>query len=827
MSNEYIRNAFKSLEDLKVVIEPVKTPLLQEDVEAEPIEDSSEKTVADLLTAAGSYLTTQEFDVDGTKYVMFMEGLHDGESCDILFDEFDISNVNEVLFEILDEEHDFIDSLHATEFGVDSKFSDVTKAAATQLNGEPGLEDDAEAEDEKEEHDKNVRDFVGDEAPAEDGKKLPPVEVEMEPANIEDAPVEESLDDNTEDWKYKLVINDYDLYVDEKEGLDEFEPENFYMEYPDDDIHLLTCDIGVDSDLFEWQDGKWVEIENFRESLDEAEGERKFIKTRNSCVDASDLADELEVQGIGYKFEDDGLSVEAKDYTKAMGILSNLESQCEESLDESQKFNLQDEQEVKKADEILNKDEGEAIEQIVDASAETIDDLQKTYIGSIILQCPTCKTMIYKNPDQLVKDAEAEEDIYNVDEECPHCGAKDGFELIGQVASLSVNPDGEPAPEEKPEEEPVEEPEEKPEPVSPMPELPKEEPAPEEHKTFGESLEEKKLKEWKAGYGRTLSDAVLKQDLYYLANDDFLHSGPFKTKEKAQQFVEYDDDRIVKVGVKENIAISKKKKTPKLEEKDNQAGQECFYEIIYMDADGEEKAERYECNEYDDARADYVNMANGNHGSYKYVVLRKVETNFSGEEEITEIDRTDDVKGIDESLKEDTVKKGKKWVNRGKEGEHGEFKTKKAADAQRKAMFANGYREDCKGKDCEVKLESFDEVKYDRLISRYLRESYSNVKAYKTTAADIDDGANKIIIEGVITFKSGKEKSTKFVFEAKEITKKNQIKFVGINEAFSPSRAYTLLGQIQNNKLVSESLSYRYNVDGKQVKGKIEPLRKR
>lgn len=45
-----------------------------------------------------------------------------------------------------------------------------------------------------------------------------------------------------------------------------------------------------------------------------------------------------------------------------------------------------------------------------------------------------------------------------------------------------------------------------------------------------------------------------------------------------------------------------------------------------------------------------------------------------------------------ESLKEDTVKQGKHWVNRGKAGTHGKFATKKAADAQRKAMFANGYK---------------------------------------------------------------------------------------------------------------------------------------
>ena len=46
-----------------------------------------------------------------------------------------------------------------------------------------------------------------------------------------------------------------------------------------------------------------------------------------------------------------------------------------------------------------------------------------------------------------------------------------------------------------------------------------------------------------------------------------------------------------------------------------------------------------------------------------------------------------------ENLNEDTIKRDGKWVNKGKEGTHGTFKTKKAADAQRKAMFANGFKE--------------------------------------------------------------------------------------------------------------------------------------
>lgn len=50
----------------------------------------------------------------------------------------------------------------------------------------------------------------------------------------------------------------------------------------------------------------------------------------------------------------------------------------------------------------------------------------------------------------------------------------------------------------------------------------------------------------------------------------------------------------------------------------------------------------------------------------------------------------DEYEDEEESLKEDTVKQGNKWVNKGNTGKtHGEFKTKKQADAQRKAMFVN------------------------------------------------------------------------------------------------------------------------------------------
>ena len=46
----------------------------------------------------------------------------------------------------------------------------------------------------------------------------------------------------------------------------------------------------------------------------------------------------------------------------------------------------------------------------------------------------------------------------------------------------------------------------------------------------------------------------------------------------------------------------------------------------------------------------------------------------------------------DAPIIENIIKQGNLWTNKGKEGTHGAFKTKKEADNQRKAMFANGYK---------------------------------------------------------------------------------------------------------------------------------------
>lgn len=81
--------------------------------------------------------------------------------------------------------------------------------------------------------------------------------------------------------------------------------------------------------------------------------------------------------------------------------------------------------------------------------------------------------------------------------------------------------------------------------------------------------------------------------------------------------------------------------------------------------------------------------------------------------------------GLKETLDEDTVKTKKGWVNKGKSGTHGTFRTKKAADAQRKAMFASGYKGESLNQRTFKKhtlTEDRDLTTIDKTVAKYLKD---------------------------------------------------------------------------------------------------------
>ncbi len=122
-------------------------------------------------------------------------------------------------------------------------------------------------------------------------------------------------------------------------------------------------------------------------------------------------------------------------------------------------------------------------------------------------------------------------------------------------------------------------------------------------------------------------------------------------------------------------------------------------------------------------------------------------------------------------------------------------------------------------------FEEVDEDSMNELGESYLKRVYENVDSFKLTSCSTS--SNQLIMEGLITFKSGVKKNTGFIFEAKDATKEGKLRFIGENAPLSRGRkAFTLVGSMNENKLIGESFTYNYrakNANGKstRVYGKV------
>ena len=109
----------------------------------------------------------------------------------------------------------------------------------------------------------------------------------------------------------------------------------------------------------------------------------------------------------------------------------------------------------------------------------------------------------------------------------------------------------------------------------------------------------------------------------------------------------------------------------------------------------------------------------------------------------------------------------------------------------------------------DVDIEDFSEEEFNELGEAYLKKVYENVNSFKTSLAKMENG--KLLIEGIIGFTSGKQKKTSFLFEGKDITKNNNLRFVGENLQLSKGKkSFTLRGNLSEGKFIAESLNYNY-----------------
>ena len=533
---------------------------------------------------------------------------------------------------------------------------------------------------------------------------------------------------------------------------------------------------------------------------------------------------------------------------------------------------------VQAQDFVNDTEDTEEIETVIDPLAETEEDLQDSYIGDVILDCTICQSKIYKKPEEVIVDEEAA--LANVGEICPYCQSSDGFKVIGQVAEYC--PDCEDGEKEESDIESEEEKDDK------IDESLKEdmhgsfkwelkdadgnlidsesgfnsedeakENAIKEIDVFNTSL--RRHPDWEFNVINTSEQGT--DNWTKLQN--FLAENLEKDEEDYEDETDDIDEEIkTKKGLKKQYSMMESK------------GRHFFLVYASFDINGQE--EQHTLDEITDYKADFTSEEKARKAAIKFI--KDVKNNnikldqyddslkveqFSGcsiielindgddtdTDEIDFISIDDALNSKNESLKEDFNKveietdTQKMTMESDKSGKV-EVKTEpksdiKAIEGTGEEMIApvepdveakfetEGSEEEIMEPEKEysdIDVDEFDENEFDELGERYLRKTYENVESYKTTKGSTN--GNKLKLEGIITFKSGKKAKTNFIFEAKTVTKTGKVKFEGMNKQFARGKAFTLTGRMDGNKLLSESLQYNYrckDVDGKskRIYGRI------
>lgn len=375
--------------------------------------------------------------------------------------------------------------------------------------------------------------------------------------------------------------------------------------------------------------------------------------------------------------------------------------------------------------------EKDPVQDVIDPEAENEEELEDTYIGKVILHCPVCNSMIYKDLEDIEKDDE--EELVNVGEECPYCYVSDGFEVIGIVSPF----------QEEPEEEEVE--------ISDKSEADEN----------GEGAEEVKVE-----------DEVVEESIEESVGESI---------SEYQKWVDFDMEKYHKIS---DVTMNKLKKAGLSVVKD-QYGE---YEVI-ADRKEESLGEDFE----------HVEVSTD---EQKLVMDAEEDGKITIESEpvANEADIAEDefIQPVPELVKDEIE------------------------DPEAEETVEVEAEEEVPSEDEEVDydIDDFDEESFDGLGESYLKKVYENVSSYKTSNVSMKD--NSLIVEGVITFNSGKSKKTNFIFEAKTATKNKKLRFVGENKQITRGRkAFTLTGTLNENKsFITEKFNYNYTAKNSEGKSK-------
>lgn len=466
---------------------------------------------------------------------------------------------------------------------------------------------------------------------------------------------------------------------------------------------------------------------------------------------------------------------------------------------------------------------------VVDPDAESEEDLEDSYIGKVILDCSVCHTDIYKDKEDITIDEES--GLANIGEECPYCYSSDGFKVIGEVKpfvevevdtddDVDVEVDGEEVEEEDDEDEEFNES------ISRRNRRLKESSL-KSSDSFIIKLLNKYARGSEAGspYKEFMFDNTyaipLKDNMKYVGKvRNALESDGFSLVDSSDgEYYAYtkitDDGDKVLAGIFYN-AGDRGEDGLILQIAVNPVDEEL---TMYFDESLNEKNLKESCSisqcqkwvDYDMKK--YKKISDDTMKKIKSSGYSVVKDQYGEYEVIT--DRKDESCGkrkprkMKESIEDITIDTGDQEIT-----VSAKDKEKIESDGEMIAPLSNEVKADIEtGSDdtVDVDVDEFSEEDFDELGESYLKKVYENVDGYKTTSAKTK--GNKLYVEGLIKFNSGKQKKTSFVFESRTITKTGKAKLIGENLQISRGhKSFKLTGTINNGKFISESLNYNYRV---------------
>lgn len=491
------------------------------------------------------------------------------------------------------------------------------------------------------------------------------------------------------------------------------------------------------------------------------------------------------------------------------------------------------------AKELVNDVDDDDVIDIIDVDAETEDELKDSYVDKVILECPICHSLIYKDEDELV--ISEDEAICNVDDECPYCMSTDGYTIVGRVApfneastdeeeeiadddaEVEINVDVEDAEDADIEfdadEAPVEEGL-----LNPLGPIIKG-----VGKAIGnignstnEELDEECEEEDFDAEKR--EDSHIKRKLRKRGVKESIHK---RVKKDVKEGIVDTFDKIIADNIDEafgdNVASVVNTATQNVSDvaKAALAKDSAVDHAVSKSTDG--------VNDFvKTPAAQKVVGAIGDRIAGKKDAEVKAEVNEdfnyvdveSDDQKLT-MSANEDGKITIESEPVECIDACDEVIAPVSEDEFLDVEDAEEEEIPEEHPDEEPIDEVPEDDEIDVDLGEFDEESFDEVAEAYLRECYSNVDTFRTRRVS-ELPENKLKVEGVITFKSGKNRVSNFILEAKDATRENKIRFSAMNESLSKSKKpFTILGSVNENKFIAESLTYNYrqkNADGESVR---------